>query len=149
MPQNLVHLVLVAQLSASGFMAGVIWLVQLVHYPMFAAVTGPGSAGDFHRHQRSIGAVVMPPMLVEGVTAALLALAPPPAVGRPAAVAGLALVGLLWLSTFTVQMPLHARLRRDGHDAATISRLVAGNWVRTIAWTSRAVLAAWMLVVAT
>lgn len=146
MPQ---HLVLVAQLSASAFMAGVIWLVQVVHYPMFAAVDGDRSAGHFLTHQRSTAAVVMPPMLVEGITAALVALAPPPGVGRPAALAGLVLVGLLWLSTALVQMPLHARLGRDGHDAAAIARLVGGNWVRTIAWTARAALAAWMLHAAT
>ena len=146
MPQ---HLILVAQLSASAFMAGVIWLVQLAHYPLFVAVTGDPSTGRFRANQRRTAAVVMPPMLVEGITAALVALAPPPGVGRPAALGGLALVGLLWLSTALVQMPLHERLGRDGHDPATIARLVRGNWVRTIAWTARAALAAWMLHAAT
>jgi len=146
MPQ---HLILVAQLSASAFMAGVIWLVQLAHYPLFAGVEGDHSTGRFRANQRRTAAVVMPPMLVEGITAALVALAPPPGVGRPAALAGLALVGLLWLSTALVQMPLHERLGRDGHDPATIARLVRGNWVRTIAWTARAALAAWMLHAAT
>lgn len=146
MPQ---HLILVAQLSASAFMAGVIWLVQLAHYPLFAVVEGDHSTGRFRANQRRTAAVVMPPMLVEGITAALVALAPPPGVGRPAALAGLALVGLLWLSTALVQMPLHERLGRDGHDPATIARLVRGNWVRTIAWTARAALAAWMLHAAT
>jgi hypothetical protein len=146
MPQ---HLILVAQLSASAFMAGVIWLVQLAHYPLFAVVEGDHSTGRFRANQRRTATVVMPPMLVEGITAALVALAPPPGVGRPAALAGLALVGLLWLSTALVQMPLHERLGRDGHDPATIARLVRGNWVRTIAWTARAALAAWMLHAAT
>lgn len=146
MPQ---HLILVAQLSASAFMAGVIWLVQLAHYPLFAVVEGDHSTGRFRANQRRTAAVVMPPMLVEGITAALVALAPPPGVGRPVALTGLALVGLLWLSTALVQMPLHERLGRDGHDPATIARLVRGNWVRTIAWTARAALAAWMLHAAT
>ncbi|MFM9025249.1 MAG: hypothetical protein ACKON7_07925 [Planctomycetaceae bacterium] len=146
MPQ---HLILVAQLSASAFMAGVIWLVQLAHYPLFDGVEGGRSTDAFRANQRRTAAVVMPPMLVEGITAALVALAPPPGVGRPAALAGLALVGLLWLSTALVQMPLHERLGRDGHEPATIARLVRGNWVRTIAWTARAVLAAWMLHAAT
>jgi hypothetical protein len=146
MPQ---HLVLVAQLSASAFMAGVIWLVQLVHYPMFFAVTDDRAQERFRANRRWTAAVVIPPMLVEGVTAALVAIDPPPGVGRPVALVGLVLVAILWLSTTTVQMPLHGRLGRDGSDPDTIARLVGGNWVRTIAWTARAALAAWMLHAAT
>jgi len=146
MPQ---HLVLVLQLGASAFMAGVIWLVQLAHYPLFAAVGDAASRGWFVRNQRATAIVVVPPMLLEGATAAAVALAPPPGVSRPAALAGLALVAVAWLSTAIVQMPLHARLGQDGHDPATIARLVGSNWVRTIAWSTRAALAAWMLHAAT
>jgi hypothetical protein len=61
---------------------------------------------------------------------------------------GLALIAAIWLSTFFVQVPLHGRLARDGHSAAVVDSLVRSNWIRTIAWTARAILAAWMLRVA-
>lgn len=137
--------VLLAQAVASGAMCGLIWFVQVVHYPLFARITGPGSADYARDHQRRTGAVVMPLMLVEGATAAWLALDPPPGVGRPATLVGVALVALVWLSTALVQMPLHGRLARDGHDSPAVARLVAGNWPRTLLWTARACLAAWML----
>ena len=146
MPQ---HLVLVLQFGASAFMAGVIWLVQMAHYPLFDAVAGERSGTHFQANQRRTAAVVLPPMLLEGITAAAVALAPPSGVGRPAALAGLGLVAILWLSTALVQMPIHARLGRDGRDAAAVARLVGTNWVRTAGWTARAVLAAWMLLAAT
>ena len=52
---------------------------------------------------------------------------------------GLALVGLIWASTFLVQVPLHEVLAR-GFDAEAHSRLVASNWLRTFLWSARAVL---------
>ncbi len=142
-------LVLVVQLSASAFMAGVIWIVQLVHYPMFDAVSGPDSRDRFRSHQSWTPLVVVPPMLLEGATALALAVAPPAGIGRSAAVVGVVLVAALWLSTGLVQMPLHARLGHHGHDPGTVARLVATNWFRTVLWSARAVLAAWMLRAAT
>lgn len=136
---------LAAQAVSSGMMAGIIWFVQAVHYPLFAAADAAGYAVE---NQRRTSWVVLPPMLVEAVVAAWLVIEPPTAVGRGVAVAGLVMVGLLWLSTLAVQMPLHARLARAGHEPATVAALVQSNWVRTVLWTARAVLAAWMLAVA-
>jgi hypothetical protein len=138
-------MLLIAQAVASGMMAGIIWFVQVVHYPLFAAVSGPEAAGYARENQQRTSLVVLPPMLVEAAAAGWLAVAPPPAIGRGAALAGLVLVALLWLSTLAVQMPLHGRLAAEGHAAATVTALVRSNWPRTILWTARAVLAAWML----
>jgi len=33
----------------------------------------------------------------------------------------------------------------SGFDADVAHRLVAGNWIRTIAWSARAALALWMV----
>jgi len=139
--------ILIAQAVASAAMCGVIWFVQLSHYPSFDLVGDDGR--EFARmNQRRTASVVVPFMVVEAVTAAILAWSPPAGVPRLAAVAGLALVMGTSLSTALVQMPLHARLARDGHDAATIAALVRSNWLRTVLWSLRAVLAAWMLRVA-
>lgn len=139
---------LVAQVVASGMMAGIIWFVQVVHYPLFTAAA-PTDGGDYAReNQRRTAGVVLPPMLVEAAAAGWLTVVPPAAIGRGAAVAGLVMVVLLWASTLAVQMPLHARLAREGHASATVAKLVRSNWPRTLLWTARAVLAAWMLAVA-
>ena len=144
---ELTTVILAAQAVASGMMAGIIWFVQVIHYPLFAGIVGEPSAGYARDNQRRTSRVVLPPMLVEALAAAWIAAWPPPAVGQAATRVGLAMVGLLWLSTLAVQMPLHGRLARDGHTAATVSRLVLSNWPRTLLWTTRAVLAAWMLAV--
>ena len=143
-----IEIVLVAQAVASGMMAGIIWFVQVIHYPLFAAVTGPGAADYARANQARTSLVVLPPMLVEAAAAAWLATWPPAGIGRGPAVAGLVMVGLVWLSTLAVQMPLHARLAREGHAAGVVATLVRSNWPRTLLWTARAILSAWMLAVA-
>lgn len=136
---------LVAQAVASGAMAGIAWFVQVVHYPLFGAVPAAGSADYARTHRRRTPWVVVPPMAVEALASVALAAAPPPGIGRPAAVAGLVLVVLLALSTALVQMPLHDRLGREGCTRPLVDRLVATSWLRTIGWSARALLAAWML----
>jgi hypothetical protein len=143
-----IEIVLAAQAVASGMMAGIIWFVQVVHYPLFAAVTGPGAADYARANQARTSLVVLPPMLVEAAAAAWIAIWPPAGIGRGSAVAGLVMVGLVWLSTLAVQMPLHTRLAREGHAAGVVVTLVRSNWPRTLLWTARAILAAWMLAVA-
>jgi hypothetical protein len=134
-----------AQAIASGAMCGVIWFVQVVHYPLFARADGPASADYAHENQSRTGRVVIPFMLIEGLSAAAIAWRPPPGVPRTLAIAGAVIVAVLWLSTALVQMPLHARLAGDGHSPAVVTSLVRSNWLRTALWSARAAISVWML----
>jgi uncharacterized membrane protein SirB2 len=135
---------LVAQFAASCFLAGLIWTIQVVHYPLMAQV-GPERFAEYERlHSMRITPLVGPAMLIElGLTLLLLA-------HRPTAVApwmtwtGAALVLVIWLTTFLISVPCHATLSQ-GFDAIAHARLVDTNWIRTVAWTARAALAGWML----
>lgn len=134
-----------AQALASAAMGGLIWFVQVVHYPLFGEVAATDGRAYADAHRRRTSWVVIPPMLVEGLTAGILAVRPPPGIPPAVAWAGFALVLALWWSTGAVQMPLHARLGREGHVPDAVAALVRSNWVRTILWSARAVLAVWML----
>jgi phage terminase large subunit-like protein len=128
-----------ACLASTWFLTGLIWFVQVVHYPLFAAVP-PEAFGAYHaRHTRTTTSVVVVPMLVELLTSAALLAWRPAWMSREAAVAGLILAALVWASTAGVQVPLHARLSR-GRDAAAIRRLVRTNAARAALWTAHALL---------
>jgi len=132
-----------AHAFATLAMAGLIWFVQINHYPLFAIVAEAGDGGwtRYERaHQSRTTVVVMPLMLAELATAMWLALDRPDGAGAGLAPAGLALLGVLWASTFLVAVPLHRRLAR-GFRAETHRALVLTNWIRTLAWTARGVLA--------
>ncbi|NDH84755.1 MAG: hypothetical protein EBY65_07795, partial [Acidimicrobiia bacterium] len=58
-------------------------------------------------------------------------------------IAGLVLAGV-HLSTITLQVPAHGRLEH-GWDPIVADRLIRTNWIRTIGWTIRGVLALFMI----
>jgi len=130
--------VLVLALASVWAMTGVIWVIQLVHYPMFDAVDRGGWRRFGDRHRRSISFVVGPFMLAEGVTGLWLAAAPPGDVGRLLPLVALALMAVAYGTTALVSVPLHERLT-DRFDADAHRRLVGTNWIRTVAWTGRGV----------
>ena len=132
-------LLLLANVAATWFMVGLIWFVQLVHYPQFAGVGSEGFIAYHRRHQRFTTYVVAPPMLVEALTSVALVFRPG-VVSPLAAWAGLALVAVIWASTATLQVPRHNDLAHGGFDGAICARLCRTNWIRTIAWTARGVL---------
>lgn len=144
MDSNLPTIALLANAAAAWFLTGLIWIVQVVHYPLFASVGRDGFATYESAHARLITLVVGPAMLAEAAAALALAFARPPAVPAWAAWTGLVLLAAIWLSTFLVQVPLHGTLA-GGFDADAHARLVATNWFRTAAWTARALLAAWLV----
>lgn len=130
--------------AATLAMTGLIWFVQIVHYPLFAQVGEHAFANYEVQHCRRTSYVVMPLMLTEIATASWLALSPPAPDTNWNVYAGLALLAVIWLSTATLQVPCHRKLE-TGHDAVVVRRLVLSNWIRTIAWSARAVLAMQLL----
>ena len=139
-----VPLLLVAHAASTWMLTGLIWTIQLVHYPLFALADRGQYAAFATDHGRRITLLVGPAMTVELALAVWLVVRRPAGVPGAWAWAGLALVAVIWLSTALLQVPEHARLA-SGFDADAHARLVSGNWIRTAAWTLRAVLAAAML----
>ena len=133
-------LLLLVHLAATFFMAGVIWFVQVVHYPLFEKVGATGFPAYSGTHSRLTGFVVGPPMLLEAATALALVTRPPDGVSAALAWTGLVLLALVWTSTALLQAPRHQALGR-GFDRATHRFLVASNWVRTAAWSARGLVA--------
>jgi hypothetical protein len=137
--------VLLLNCFATLFMTGVIWFVQLVHYPLFAGVGEADFAAYEVRHASLTTLVVMPPMVIELLSAALLLIRRPAIVTLPEAWSGLGLVTLIWVSTAFLQVPLHNTLG-NGFDATAHHSLVYGNWLRTVAWSLRSLLVGlWLL----
>jgi len=131
--------ILLIHLAATWFMVGLIWLIQIVHYPLFAAVGPDGFAAYAERHRRRISPVVIAPMLVELVTGGILLKQRPDGVDAWPVWTGAVLIAVVWLTTAFVSAPLHGRLAA-AFDPALGRRLVATNWIRTVAWSIRGVL---------
>ena len=139
---------LLLQLFATAALTGLIWTIQLVQYPGFLHMTGRGFRRVHTHHTMQITKVVLPLMAAELLVALYLIVNAPAGTPGWMPAVGAALVGVIWLSTAFVQVPLHGRLSM-GLDEGAASRLVRTNWVRTIAWSARSALAAaWIAAVA-
>ncbi len=137
--------VLVLNTAASWTMVGVIWFVQVVHYPLLSVVPVESAKSVAVEHQRRTGWVVMIPMTVEGVTTLLLlGMVPDGVAWFVPWLAGLPLAVAL-LATVLLSVPRHARMAANP-DAVVGRELVTTNWVRTIAWTLRGAVTAGMLI---
>ncbi len=132
--------ILIVHAAATWFMTGLIWFVQIVHYPLFGAVGRDEFATYEREHQRRTTLVVAPVMLIEFATAAALCFRTA-GTDRTLALIGAALLAAVWSSTWLLQVPLHNRLS-TGHQHPLIRRLGTTNWVRTAAWTGRGIIAA-------
>ena len=129
----------ILHVAATLMMTGLIWLIQCVHYPLFAQV-GLEAFQEYHsRHTQWITPIVGPLMLLELGTALLLTQSPLDATPMWQLWVGLGLIVVIWLSTALLQIPLHNALG-SGLNEDTIQKLVTTNWVRTVAWTLRSVL---------
>lgn len=128
-----------ASLAGAWFMTGLIWLIQIVHYPLMAQV-GAAHFPRYHAlHSARITFIVAPVMGIELLTAAALLVFRPEWCPAPVAIASLILAVGVWGVTFLHSVPCHNKLAQ-GYDAALLRRLIAGNALRTMLWTSRALL---------
>ncbi|MBC8009669.1 MAG: hypothetical protein H7067_06200 [Burkholderiales bacterium] len=134
---------LLAQCFVAAALAGLCWTVQLAVYALFAPLLVSIGADAFRAHHaaytRAMGWIAAPLMIAElGLAVAWLLVATDAALART----GLALVGAIWVLTFVVIVPAHARIQSSPTETAA-RRLVRLNLLRTALWTARAALLAY------
>lgn len=143
MNDPIVRSIFLMHLASTLFMAGLIWFVQVVHYPLYSQVGTSDFAKYEQRHKTATTWVVAPPMLMELTTAVLLLWFRPVGLTTLPCVLGLSLVGVNLLSTLFLQVPCHEILTQ-AFDPAVHQKLVSTNWIRTAAWSLRGILVLWM-----
>jgi hypothetical protein len=133
----MLNLLFIVNLASSLFLAGLIWTVQCVHYPIFHRLDIPNFTEHINFHRSAISLLVVPVMSIELGTSVWLAWSASTSVFLHQT--GLAVVVLIWLTTFFIQVPLHQELSFERNENA-IHRLVYTNWLRTFLWTVKATL---------
>ncbi|MEM9080801.1 MAG: hypothetical protein AAGC74_08940 [Verrucomicrobiota bacterium] len=115
---------------ASFGLFGLIWTIQLVHYPAFAFIEAAHWHHFHQKHSRNITLIVFPLMLIELLTAIQLIIE----ARTPSHLVFLACTTLTWTLTAAVFIPLHNSLSRHP-EPQKIRRLINLNWTRTAIWT--------------
>jgi len=136
---------LIAHATSAFVLVGLIWTVQVVHYPLMALVGPERFVAYEAMHAPRMAAVVMLPWTVQGFTTLGLLLARPERVASWSVAAAAVTAATPVLATIAWSVPAHARLA-GGFDATVHARLVRTNWIRTWSWTAHAANAVAMLV---
>ncbi len=134
----LIHLI------ATLMMTGIIWVIQIVHYPLFKHV-GESNFPQYEReHTNRITLVVLPLMLAEAITALLLVFQTRYQLNIAPLWIGLGLLGIIWGVTFFLNVPQHTALATT-FNPKIHNALVLSNWIRTFSWSIRAGIAVWIV----
>lgn len=136
---------IIAHVASALGLVGIIWTVQIVHYPLMALVGGDRFVAYEAAHAPRMAAVVMLPWTLQGLTTAWLLVARPGGVPGWSLAVAAATAAVPVIVTVVWSVPAHARLAH-GFDASVHRRLVRTNWVRTWGWTAHGVNAVLMLV---
>jgi hypothetical protein len=135
------ELIFLINTFSSFFLTGLIWLVQLVHYPSFRFV-GNGNFADFQMHHvHSIAKIVIPVMVAEITSSFGLAW-----IDGWLSLNAVGFYGviLIWAATGLFSVPAHSTLEA-GKNKEAINKLVSTNWIRTILWTTKSGITMYLL----
>ena len=136
---------LMIHLAITWIMVGIIWMVQVVHYPLMA-YTGPDHSARYQQlHVQRMGVLVGPIMVVEAVAAVWLCVQSPMLANAWAAWLGLGLLAGIWLVTVCISVPAHEALTRS-FDPTAHRRLVSSNGIRSAFWSCRGLVAMFLVV---
>lgn len=114
-------------------MFGIIWIIQLLHYPAYRYIDKNLFLSYQRFHQKRISIVVMPLMLMELISSLLYFIHHHHTIFD---YLNLLTVISLWAATFLFFMPLHEKLKL-GYCLKTVNSLINTNWLRTGIWSLR------------
>ena len=117
---------------STSVMVGVIWVIQLLHYPSFHFINEKKYIEFQHFHMQRISFIVIPVMLIELASALLLSYF----FRSSLIIILLALLLGIWGITFIFFTNMHQKLT-NGYDPSIVDRLVQINWSRTALWSLR------------
>ena len=127
-------LVLIAHLIFSSVMTGVIWVIQIVHYPSFHFIEKELYTAFQRFHMNKISIIVIPIMLAELITGIML-LFDKSSKSHFLTISLIMLI-LIWAITGAFFSKAHNKLI-IGYQELVVNQLVVMNWIRTLLWTLR------------
>jgi hypothetical protein len=123
---------------------GVIWVLQLNHYPLYAKVGQQEFRDYMTAHNGRILLPIVLPSLAAFISSLLLLWQRPVEIPSWSVWLVNAANAATLLSTIFVQGKAHQALADDGYSEILIQRIITTNWIRTAAWTINGLLLLWM-----
>ena len=128
-------ILLMIHLISTSLMVGIIWVIQVVHYPSFHFIGNSRYISFQKFHMERISYIVIPVMLVESISGFLLIYYEL----NPILLISMVLLLSIWMLTVFFFALVHQKLV-SGYQVGMVAKLVKINWVRTLLWTLRLLL---------
>lgn len=119
-------------------LTGLIWVIQLVHYPMFQFLDLKNHSKAMQFHQQRISLIVVPLMLFELISGVYLAYSQWAILSGFHAI-NIALLLIIWVHTFGLMVPFHQTMSIQP-TIALLQKTLQHHWIRTMAWSLKSVL---------
>ena len=120
---------------STSLMVGIIWVIQLLHYPTFHFIKQSDYVEFQHFHMQRISFIVVPVMIIELLSGFMLVYY----FWSNLFILCLIILLFIWLITFVFFTKLHQSLL-SGYDKIIVDKLVQINWSRTILWSLRLII---------
>lgn len=140
MNAHLFEILFTMQLFSTFFLTGLIWVIQLVHYPSFHYIEENIFSTFAQFHSKRITRIVLPMMFIELISAFIILLASD--LGQLSFtlfIVNFVIIVLIWSCTFCLSMPCHKELMRE-INKPIINKLIRTNWPRTVLWSFKSLL---------
>lgn len=131
----------IAFLFLAIYNAGCMTVLQIQHYGIYPAVGKENFAAYMRANNRAAAIPTIVPAMLLLLSSVALLVQRPGFVRPYEAAAGLGLNLIALLSTFVWQRPIQGQMAETGYDDINTRRLIATNWIRTIAHWLIAILA--------
>ena len=122
-------------LISTAIIVGIIWVIQVVHYPSFYFIERDEYVSFQKFHMDKIAYIVVPVMLIESISGFILIYNELNTV----LLISMILLFFIWVLTGIFFVPIHQKLT-SGYQEELVEKLVKINWFRTIFWTIRLLL---------
>ena len=128
-------ILLLIHLISTSLMVGIIWVIQVVHYPSFHFIGNSRYISFQKFHMERISYIVIPVMLVESISGFLLIYDELNLI----LLISMILLLSIWMLTAFFFASVHKKLV-SGYQLEMVAKLVKINWIRTLLWTLRLLL---------
>ncbi len=127
------NIVINIHFASTAVMVGVIWVIQLLHYPTFHYIEKNNYSQFQKFHMNRISYIVIPAMVIEMLSGIMLLII------NDDFIISFSLLVCIWIITFVFFTNIHQRLLSKYENTA-VEKLVNLNWIRTAFWTVRLVI---------
>ena len=129
----------IIHLLATAYMVGVIWIIQVIHYPLFEKVGREQFVAYELSHIQKTSIVIALPMIFEILSWFGLFIIDSNFRSSLYFRFGGFLLIFIWLVTFWISVPQHNILSL-GFNQVALNTLIQTNWIRTLLWSIRLIL---------